>query len=303
MPHFTKTILPHEKFYIAAFLNQPNAPYLVFIHGGPGFNCGAVEYFIECEDYFKSLDYNIILYDQRACGRSAKFFDNMSKITHENNVTDLQEIYKYLIEFACLKIKGLIGHSYGAKLLFDFYKVSQLSIPGIFVSTADSILTPRLNNLMSDLAYLKKTDPAKYQDTHSQMDSPIDLKKIWQLTEELAPLFQENKDRHYLYWANLATYEKMLSIQKQINLPSNPQVFMNVRKDLYSSEANSPVDINSLKAPHLWINGFQDVIMGEPTHGLSKKSKITLFSKSSHYPHLEENELFCESVNAFIKSI
>ena len=76
-----------------------------------------------------------------------------------------------------------------------------------------------------------------------------------------------------------------------------------MRKDLYSSEENASVDIDSVDSPHIWINGFQDNIMGEPVNGLYKKTKITLFSKSAHYPHIEENTLFCETVNAFVKSI
>jgi proline iminopeptidase len=301
MPSFTKKIIPHEKFYIAAFSKKLDAPYLIFIHGGPGLNSGTIEYLLEHKDFFKTLECNIILYDQRGCGRSAKFFNSVTCVTHQHNISDLQEIYEYLINSSTLNIIGFIGHSYGAKLLFDLYKQSQINIPGVFVSTANSILTPRLNNLMADLTYLKKINPIKYQETVDKMEH-IDLQKIWELTEELAPLFKENKDRHYLYWANLEIFNRVHEIQALINLPVNNQIFMSVRKDLYSTEENASVDIDSLKAPHLWINGFQDTIMGEPTQGSSGKSKITLFSKSSHYPHLEENEKFCESVNVFIKN-
>jgi len=304
MPKFEKNVIPHQKFYIAAFANKKNknAPYLLFIHGGPGLNCGVVEFLIEHEDAFEGLDCNIILYDQRACGRSVKFFEAADAVTHNDNVNDLQEIYQYLTSIVSLTIKGFIGHSYGAKLLFDFYKTNKSDLPGIFISTADSILTPRLNNLMFDLSYLKKKDPEKYKEATRKLDL-VDLKVIWELTEELAPYFQENKDRSYLYWANIDVFEKVQEIQKNINLPMNQKVFMSVRKNLYSNKNNCDVNVDTLDQPYLWINGFQDSIIGEPANGLAKSDKLTLFAKSSHYPHLEENNKFCEIVNAFTKTI
>jgi proline iminopeptidase len=63
----------------------------------------------------------------------------------------------YLLSIG-IKINGLVGHSYGAKLLYDFFQQVRIDVPGIFLSTADSILIPRLNNLNLnlDLNYLKK---------------------------------------------------------------------------------------------------------------------------------------------------
>src|SRR5579872_3857767 len=184
MPIFKKNILKHQKFYIASFSKKVDAPYLIFIHGGPGFNCATVEYLIEYEDFFKALDCNIIVYDQRGCGRSTEYFKCSGKVVHADNVNDLQEVYQYLTKVAGFQIKGLIGHSYGAKLLFDFLKKTKLIIPSIFVSTANSILTPRLNNLISDLGYLKKIDVKKYQEIIAKIDG-IDIESIWKLTEEL----------------------------------------------------------------------------------------------------------------------
>jgi proline iminopeptidase len=302
MPIFEKSILPHEKFYICKFTKNIDAPYLVFIHGGPGLNCGTLDYLIEFSNFFNALNCNLVLYDQRGCGKSIKFFDSNIYVSHNDNVKDFEEIYNFLLSEVKLKIYGFIGHSYGSKLLADFYKSTNSKLPGIFLATANSLLTPRLNNLMSDLNYLKKSDPDKYAEAMSKSTHTIDLKIIWQLTEELAPHFQENKDRYLLYWSNLSIFEMIQKIQKEINLPINQNVFMSVRKDLYSDENNFLVDIESLNIKKLWINGFQDSIMGEPMFGLANRGKVTLFAKSAHYPHIEENEHFCEVINEFTKT-
>ena len=291
---FKKFSLTHPKIYFVHFIKKINASSWIYIHGGPGYNCGIIEYLIEHNQLFNLLDDNIVLYDQRSCGRSTHFKE---EVTHTDNINDLEEIYSYLTQYCDISIKGFIGHSYGAKLLFDYYEKYNRLISYVFVSTANSILTPRLNNLLFDLAYLKKNNPIKYQDIFSEMFD-LDLPKLWSLTEKLAYLFQENKERHYLYWANLDWMEKVQHIQAAINLPVNQKTFMSVRKSLYSDEKNCTVAIDHINAPYLWINGFHDVIMnGAELPSLNQPSRMIPFYQSAHYPHIEENNRFCELVN------
>src|SRR5690348_12048179 len=107
MSRFKKNVIPHQKFYIAAFenINNKNSPYLIFIHGGPGLNCGVVEALMEDEGYFSSLNWNIILYDQRGCGRSTAFFEQVESVSHSDNINDLEEIYNYLTVNTGLEVK------------------------------------------------------------------------------------------------------------------------------------------------------------------------------------------------------
>jgi proline iminopeptidase len=301
MPPFNKVILRHKRFYISRFSKLEDAPNLIFIHGGPGLNCGVIEYFIDHENSFKSLNYNIIFYDQRGCGRSKEVINASNETFHSDNVDDLHEIYKHL-KSANFNISGFIGHSYGAKILFDFLKVTNLHVPAIFVSTANNISVPRLNNLTLDFAYLKKYQPEKYQKILSKLDN-MSSKKIWELTEELAPLFHENKDRHHHYWANLEIFKKYKKAQGKINLPINEQVFMSVRKDLYLDEKQFDLNIESLASPYIWINGIHDYIMNGADSLSSRPSKVIPFLKSAHYPHLEENEHFCHIINRFLENI
>jgi len=219
---------------------------------------------------------------------------------HQDNIDDLQRIITYIRDFCGLEICALIGHSYGAKLLFDYYKKFTSSIPGIFVSTADSILTPRLNNLMLDLSYLKKNNLDEYTKLFNTI-SDLDLNKIWEISEQLTPLFQANEDRPFLYWANVDRFNMVSDIQKKIKLPSNTETFISVRKDLYSSVSNFSVDIDALDLPKLRINGFHDFIMNGHENELSKHTKIITFYKSAHYPHIEENNRFSEILNEFVR--
>lgn len=293
---YTKSVLPHPEFYIARFIKSSNLPYILFIHGGPGSNCGTIEYLIEHHNLLSSLECNIILYDQRNCGRSKKVIE---PVLHQDNVNDFQKVITHITSHYNLNIHALIGHSYGAKLLFDFYNSFSSRIPGVFVSMANSILIPFFNNLMLDLSYLKKNNVELYDQVFNKIDH-LNLRKTWEISEELAPIFQENKDRQHFYWANLECYNLVQGIQKRINLPLDIKTFISVRKDLYSSETNISVNIDELKVPTLWINGFHDFVMNGHEVGLSKNCGVETFYKSSHYPHIEENDLFSMHINKFI---
>jgi proline iminopeptidase len=168
MSIFSKQIIEHPTLYIAALTQAKELPYIVFIHGGPGLNCGALEYLIEHEAIFDNLKFNIILYDQRGCGRS-KPVDTLD--SHEDNVRDLEDICKTITAEAYYSIAAIAGHSYGAKVLFDYIQAIPTKIPAIFIATAASMLTPRINNLLLDLAYIKSIDREQYQIILAEFDN------------------------------------------------------------------------------------------------------------------------------------
>jgi proline iminopeptidase len=81
------------------------------------------------------------------------------------------------------------------------------------------------------------------------------------------------------------------------------ETFISVREDLYSNKENFSVNINQLKTHKLWINGFHDFVMNGHEVATSKDNGVVTFYKSAHYPHIEENEHFNETLNEFIKKI
>ena len=296
---FIKETLSYLDLHVIKLTYDSSRPYVLFVHGGPGYHCGIVEYLIESNQLFATLHYNLILYDQRACGRSADL-RKYSDVVHSDNVDDLDKLIFHIQDFWHLKLLGIMGHSYGAKVVVDLYQKSLLSLPAIFVATANSMLTPRLNNLLLDLAYLRKIDPEKYTLILDQMDD-MTVETLWTLTEQLAPLFLENKDRPHYYWADRECFEKVTAIQSEIKIAINHEVFMSVRRDLYSNKDNHAVAIDSLSTPTLWINGFHDKIMNGADGLIYPDHKVKILFKSAHYPHLEENEKFCVLVNNFLE--
>ena len=263
-----KTIVLYEGLYLVKIIKDSALPYLIFVNGGPGMSCAVIESLIADHYLFDHLDYNIICYDQRNTGRSKG--GGKCNVSHQDNIDDLKLVIDLFITDNLVQLHGIIAHSYGAKLVADTYKQHQLSMPVVFLSTSDSILTPRINNLILDLAYLKKTDENRYHEVYSKLND-ISIDSIWKVTEELAALFQDNKERPLHYWANLEKMKLIQDIQSQLDHGLNQDVFMSVRKDLYSDPNNYMVDINSLCLRYLWINGFHDYIMNSAYSGCSKK--------------------------------
>ncbi len=203
-----------------------------------------------------------------------------------------------MLECSGVKLEAIIGHSYGAKILFDYKKQFRSTLKPIFVGTAKDIIIPRVNNLILDLNYLKLTDPNKYQNIFNQFNV-ASIEELWYQTTILSSTFQQNPDRSYYYWANLDIYKIFKKYQTELNLPCNMNVFETVRKDLYSG--NFELNFNMLTEPYLIINGFHDYIMNGYNDIFSKnKSNVQIFDKSGHYPHLEESERFCELINQFV---
>lgn len=294
---YLKQIIQHPQLYIATFTKNKELPYIIFIHGGPGLNNGVLENLIMHEKIFDALEFNIVLYDQRGCGRSQQ---TKNPVSHLDNLHDIDEVYTTLSKEKSFHIAAIAGHSYGAKLLFDYLLSSSIKIPCIFIATAPSMLTPRINNLLIDLAYLKSIDSHEYQKILEEFDD-YNVQILWRITERISALFQENKIRPYFYWANLLWKEKVAQIQNTISLPINLEVFKSVRQDIFSKPDQLSVDIDvTLKSPYLWINGFHDIIM-DGASALTN-SAVKLFFKSAHYPHIEEHNKFCEVVNAFLKN-
>lgn len=298
MSVYTKQVIEHAVLYIATFTKSLDLPYIIFIHGGPGLNSGILEYLIVNEGLFDSLQFNVILYDQRGCGRSQQTCD---VVTHADNVHDLEEVHKIFTDKSHINIAAIAGHSYGAKVLFDYLQFSQIKIPSIFIATACSLLTPRINNLLLDFAYLKSVDYEEYQKALDEFNDDS-LATLWKLTDRFSAVFQKNKMRPYFYWANLFWKEKVTEIQDSISLPINYEIFRSVRQDLYGTPENFSMEIDAaLKLPYLWINGFHDFIMDGASALIKKASPIKLFFKSAHYPHIEENDKFCGEINEFLK--
>ena len=289
---FIKTAIPHSELSINAYLKKNVKQSILFIHGGPGFNSLPLQYLIEEHNLFKNLNANLYLYDQAGCGNSKK----KPSYSHQNNIQDLFQVIELVSQNN--SIDAVIGHSYGAKLLSDYLKVFNDNFLPIFVGSSESIITPRATNLLLDLNWLKNTNALEYQDFYNELQEDMSNETILNLSQKIAHFFFKNPNRANVYWANMNYKNIVLNFQKSNSYDVNMEVFKHVRAELYSNVNNFQVESKNA----IWINGFHDLIMQGYKKILTCK-KSYIFTKSAHYPHIEENEKFCLLMNDYLRKM
>jgi proline iminopeptidase len=125
-----------QELYSKAFGNPKNTP-LVFLHGGPGYNCAAFE--VTTAQALADMGFYVIVYDRRGEGRSK---DANAKFNFEQTFADLNAI----LEKYDIKKANLIGHSFGGivAVLFaekNLGKVSSVELVSAPVSLQETFKT------------------------------------------------------------------------------------------------------------------------------------------------------------------
>jgi proline iminopeptidase len=122
----------HE-IYVEQCGNPKGKP-VVFLHGGPGGGCSE-----DHRRYFNPDKYNIILFDQRGCGRSTPHAE-----LQENTTWDLVEDIEKIRETLKIERWLVFGGSWGSTLALAYAvtnpeKVTELILRGIFLCRPSEI--------------------------------------------------------------------------------------------------------------------------------------------------------------------
>lgn len=99
----------------------------VFLHGGPGYNSANFEF--EMAKRLVNYDAQVLVYDQRGCGRSEGF---PGEYTYAEAVQDL---YGLLDSYGSTKV-FLLGHSFGGVIAVEFAKAYPELVRGLVLVSA-----------------------------------------------------------------------------------------------------------------------------------------------------------------------
>lgn len=125
-----------QNLYIKTF-GKANDKAIIFLHGGPGYNCASFE--STTAQPLSDKGFFVIVYDRRGEGRSK---DPKATYTFQETFDDLNHIY----EQYGLKKSTLIGHSYGGVIATFFAgsypdKIQSIVFVGAPVSLQESFKT------------------------------------------------------------------------------------------------------------------------------------------------------------------
>lgn len=286
-----------QELYIKTFGNPKDKP-IIFLHGGPGYNCSNFEV-LSAEELSKS-NYFVITYDRRGEGRS---IDKNAKYTFNESFDDINSLFnKYDLQ----KV-SFIGHSFGGILATVYAEKYPEKVESIFYVGAPISLQETFKNIISrvkkiysdnddntNLNYVKQLES---MDTNSiQYSSYCFLHAIQNgfyssknPSDEAKKLYQKfTKDSILLLNASKMTYEAPQGFWKNesyttLNLYSNLENLKSKNIKLYGLYGKEDglfyeEQVNKLK-----------LIFGE--------NNLFYFENCSHNVFIDQRKKFIESIN------
>ncbi len=118
---YLKTQSTHKIYYEQ--VGNPNAPAIIFLHGGPGSGCNENH-----RRYFNPDKYRIILFDQRGCNRSTP-----NGCVEDNSTQDIQNDIESIRKTLNIDKWTLFGGSWGATLALLYAEQYPQHVTGIIL--------------------------------------------------------------------------------------------------------------------------------------------------------------------------
>jgi proline iminopeptidase len=146
----TTLVVNSQTIYSKTFGNSNNTP-IIFLHGGPGYNCANFE--ATTAQQLADKGFYVIVYDRRGEGRSA---DPSAQFTFKQTFDDLNNIYQ---QYGLTKAT-LIGHSFGGVVATLYAEQFPDKVQSILLVGAPVALQETFKTILSSVKtiYQSKSD-------------------------------------------------------------------------------------------------------------------------------------------------
>ena len=165
------------RHYLLHYRTKPEAPVLLFIHGGPGQSESALAYLVE---EYSERNYNIVYYDQRGSGKTY-LKNKKARPNTEMLKQDLLEIVQYLKRTYNKEKIGILGHSWGS-VLGSMFALEHPEHTLMYIGCGQVV------NLMEN----EQVGFAKLKDAVAKSKNQKDLKKLEKIGEYPVNYFDMN---------------------------------------------------------------------------------------------------------------
>lgn len=260
---------------------------LLIVHGGPGVNH---EYFLP---HLLPLakKYKLIFYDQRSCGKSA-IPETIPDLKLEKMMQDIHAI-KDSLHLAKINV---LAHSWGARIALNYALVYQRDIKSMIL--VNPVPLNHDYDKMQTESVKSKTEPMDeiVQDDliHSEAFKNGDAATVEQL-------YKLNFKTSFFDTSNLSKLNLALP---DGFLEANKMLMMGLQADIGAYDKDIYEFMPTLKFPILIVHGNADHIPVEADEKLNKvlpKSELVRFTSSGHFPFIEENKKFTDTIDAFLQ--
>lgn len=257
---------------------------LLIIHGGPTMNH---EYFLP---HFMPLTkhYKLIFYDQRSAGKSAIDSANMTWSSMIDDIDGVRQAFG-------LDSVNILAHSWGTKLAMiyamehpDRVKKLILSNPIVMGHEFDSVQMVLMNTKISN------EDRQQFKTlTRSDAFAKGDLGVVKQL-------LTLNYKSGFYDTANMKYFEMTLP---ENFMQSSMVTMRGLSVDQRNYDKNYYPLMADMKMPVLIIHGMADNIVIQADEKMQQSmanAQLVRFSKSGHFPFIEENDKYIKTITDFL---
>ena len=300
--------------------NERN-PYLLLLHGGPGFSSHMFY------TWGRSLEkaVTVVYLDQRGSGESerlkfknpfAPMPDEIKDYTLANLLKDIEGVR----EFLKIKKWAVLGHSWGGMLGIEYVTAYRERVSGYlhvdglvsWATTQEAILNFSEKQIARDE---QSADKAKNERATSlkpylpyARKLPVGPERLYSCLQFARALIEE------MYFADPTQYE-VLKTQtqqaiKEYAVPDSGVVFANeplaalVANDHIAGRDETPL-LAKIRCRTLVINGKQDGLITPQSAALAQKqiknSRLILLDQCGHFPFIEKPKEFTKLVIDFVK--
>ena len=296
-------------------------PYLLILHGGPGFSSHM--FYVWGRSLEKTV--TVVYLDQRGSGESERLKfknafaptpDEIKDYTLANLLKDIEGVR----EFLKIKKWAVLGHSWGGMLGIEYVtaypeRVSgYLHVDGLisWAKAEDAILDFSEKQVSRDEQSADKTKKERAASLKPYLPYarklPVGPERLFSCLQFARALIEE------MYFADPNRYE-VLKAQaqqavKEYAIPDSGVVFANeplaalVANDHIASRDETPL-FAEIRCRTLVINGQQDSLITPQSAALAQKqiknSRLILLDHCGHFPFVEQPEAFTKLVIDFVK--
>jgi proline iminopeptidase len=272
----------HNIFYQLG--GNPNGKPIMFLHGGPGGGCNPHDF-----RYFNPEKFNIVLLDQRGCGKSTPYGE-----LKENNTRELVQDIEKLRKHLDLGPVILFGGSWGTTLALAYGETYPQNVKGMILRGIFTAAKQEIDHFYHGGTAL--FFPEAHERLTALVEHPGEKNLPAQLLVKLQSEDPAVREQYARAWARYETKVAFLEIPDQVienYLKNRTPYDFSLLESYYMAnhcfleEGQLLQNVDKLKdIPIILVNGRYDVICPPITayrlHQKLPKSKLIIVEKAGH---------------------
>jgi proline iminopeptidase len=276
-------------------VGSPDAPALVYLHGGPGYNAYAFE---RSAGKLLEASFRMVYVDQRGCGRSG-FEGPDASYGMQQTLRDLEQLRVAL----GIETWGVIAHSFGAIVAAAYIREHASSVDGVVLVD----MSPEVGRVFSHhINVIDRIADRAFPDRAAAVHtlSHARDKTVFERLQRLYALLGRVPIQLHLHYLSPNQQEAMDGLDEASglsNCTSSRVVAAYAREGYLDDRA----DQRALGVPALLLGGRASEVVGEDNlvrAGRLWGAKLEMVEGAAHFIYFDQPRVFADRVTAFFRS-